>query len=774
MKLTAQQIDFSQLDEAAINAALKQNQLTLTAEEALKIQGLLQRPPTLAECILWSIQGSEHCSYKTTRTHLKKLPTDGPNVLLGPKEDAGIVTIAHDKQGKRWGLVVSHESHNHPSQIVPYEGAATGVGGNVRDVCCMGAKVIAVADSLRFGNIQQAKTKWLHHGVVEGIAGYANPLGVPNITGDIYYDSAYQGNCLVTVVTLGIVHEDDVIHSHAPTNADGYDLILVGKPTDNSGFGGASFASLELDEAETEQNLGAVQEPNAFLGRHLLKSNYALFEKLKQANLIEKVGFKDLGAGGIACASVELADGAGYGASVNLDHVHTSIDNLNPAVILCAETQERYMWAVPSDITPMILKHYNEDFALPKVSKGACACLMGKIRNDGQYSVSYNNELLIDAKAKDITQGLIYDRPYKKADKHFSKPKQTTHDLKQVLLKILAHENIASQKVIYENYDKQVQGRTVLEREHATAGIFQPFNGEEFPAEIQQTGIALSVAANPRYGKIDAKQAAINAVVENVCNVVASGATPQAITDCLCFGNPEKPEQMQDLVDAIAGIKHACHNLPLREHPDNPLPVIGGNVSLYNENKISSVPPSPVISCVGKLTDIQHATGLSFQEQDSTIFLLGERHDECGGSVFYQLSDALGMQLPQPDLAKLNQHALHVLQGIEQGLILSANIVNKGGIAKALCQMSFAKEIGFTVSVPGTLALANLLFSESFGFVVEVANSKASQFAEQCQQYAHKIGHTQADKTLIFNEQLQLNLNLAKQTWQQGLRLALN
>src|SRR5436190_9347666 len=296
---TSTTFDFSSLSPDSIQEILKKYALSLTVEEALTIQNaLLKRPPTLAELVLWSIQGSEHCSYKSTRKFLKQFNTEGPHVLLGAKEDAGIVAVATDNQGLRYGVVISHESHNHPSQIVPYEGAATGVGGNVRDVCCMGAEVIAVADSLRFGDINRAKTHWIHQGVVGGIGGYGNPLGVPNLAGDLYYDSAYNENCLVTVVTLGIVREDHIIHSYAPANADDYVFILVGKPTDNSGFGGASFASSTLEKDSQERNKGAVQEPNAFLQRHVLKANYALFKLLRESNLIDKVGFKDLGAGG--------------------------------------------------------------------------------------------------------------------------------------------------------------------------------------------------------------------------------------------------------------------------------------------------------------------------------------------------------------------------------------------------------------------------------------------------------------------------------------------
>ncbi len=273
MSFENETFDFNALSDSEIELTLQDNSIPLKVEEARKIQNeMLGRAPSISELILFSIQGSEHSSYKSSRPHLKQFTTTGPDVVLGAKEDAGVVAVATDSKGHRWCVVMSHESHNHPSQIVPYEGAATGVGGNVRDVMCMGAEVIACTDSFRFGEITSNKTKWIHDGVVAGIAGYGNPLGIPNIGGDIYYHEGYNENCLVTLVTLGIVREDHIIHSYAPNNADGYDLILIGKPTDNSGFGGASFASLELEEEKKEQNKGAVQEPNAFLERHLVDS----------------------------------------------------------------------------------------------------------------------------------------------------------------------------------------------------------------------------------------------------------------------------------------------------------------------------------------------------------------------------------------------------------------------------------------------------------------------------------------------------------------------
>ena len=754
-----QVIDFASLPDSEIAAILKREKLGLTIAEAKKIQTLLNRPPTLTECVLWSIQGSEHCSYKSTRIHLKTLPTQASQVILGPKEDAGIVAVAKDHAGHRYGIVISHESHNHPSQIVPYEGAATGVGGNVRDVCCMGAEVIALAESLRFGDIHHPHTARIDQGVVQGIAGYGNPIGVPNLAGDVFYDSAYQENCLVTVVTLGIVREDHIIHSYAPADAAGYELILVGKPTDNSGFGGASFASFELTEADSEQNKGAVQEPNAFLGRHLLKANYALFKKLAERQCLQQVGFKDLGAGGIACASVELADSGGYGAEVYLDAVATSMPGLAPHVILCAETQERYMWVVPPELSKLVLQHYNDEFQLPRVSRGAKACVIGKIHAGDQYRVMYQGEPLVQAKAHDITQGIVYERPLQKPTLVLSEPHLPTEALKTTLLKLLAHENLAARQSIYECYDKQVQGRTLLERGEAAAGVLAPFNSPDYPEEIQQTGIALSVAHNPRYGKIDAYATAYHAVITSARKVVAVGARPTAITDCLCFGNPEKPEQMYEIVAAINGINDACHDLSL--------PVVSGNVSLYNESKQGPIPASPIISCLGVLEDIDFVMTPHFKQTNTVLLRVGAPQAELGGSIYYSLFGELGTTLPTFNAATVSKESSAILSLIRRKSLLSVDIIDLGGIAFTLMNMSFKHEIGFT------LTESSLLFSESGGFVLEVSAENLLQVSavlEQHDVYYQIIGHTTQKAEFVFNPDTVLDLKEAKQIFTTRLR----
>ena len=774
MAFTKEIVDFAGLSDLNIKKKLAELKIPLTTEEALKIQNdMLGRPPSLAELILFSIQGSEHCSYKSSRNHLKQFITEGPDVVLGAKEDAGVVSIVTDNKNKRWCIVMSHESHNHPSQIVPYEGAATGVGGNVRDVLCMGAEVIAVTDSFRFGNIKKNKTKWIYDGVVSGVAGYGNPLGIPNIGGDLYFHDGYNENCLVTLVTLGIVREDHIIHSYAPKNANGYDLILIGKPTDNSGFGGASFASLELEEEKKEQNKGAVQEPNAFLERHLLKSSYSLFKKLQNLNLIEDVGFKDLGAGGVACASVELAETSGYGSEVWMDKIHIGMKNLHPSVYLCSETQERFMWVCSPQVTPIIIDHYNNTFDLPSVSHGARASIIGKIRDDGQYIVHNGKEEIVNAPASEVTKGFLYDRltePIKKDPKEplLSEPS----DYDSVLLKLLSHENISSREPLFEQYDKQVQGRVILETGLADSGVVAPFNSENYPEEIRETGIALSTDHNPRYGLIDPYWGGVNATVEAMRNVAAVGATPHALSDCLCFGNPEKPNQMWEFVESVRGISDACKAISLKHSPSDPTPIIAGNVSFYNESKNGSIPPSPIISCLGRLKDVNKAISMSFQKNKSNIFMLGKRQDECGGSVYYSLYDEIGKKIPKPNLNLVKKEIFALTDCIDNELLLSCHDISDGGISTAIAEMTFRNNIGCELIIPGDIRTDKILFSETGGFILEVSTNNVEKLNAIFSNFdleIYNIGTTGGDLIQI-NKVINLNVKRAKNSWMNGLR----
>ena len=774
MSFENETFDFNALSDSEIELTLKDNSIPLKIEEALKIQNeMLGRAPSLSELILFSIQGSEHSSYKSSRSHLKQFTTTGPDVVLGAKEDAGVVAVATDSKGHRWCVVMSHESHNHPSQIVPYEGAATGVGGNVRDVMCMGAEVIACTDSFRFGEITSNKTKWIHDGVVAGIAGYGNPLGIPNIGGDIYYHEGYNENCLVTLVTLGIVREDHIIHSYAPNNADGYDLILIGKPTDNSGFGGASFASLELEEEKKEQNKGAVQEPNAFLERHLLKSTYALFGILKEKEIIEHIGFKDLGAGGVACASVELAETAGYGSEVWLDKVHIGLNNLHPSVYLCSETQERFMWVSPPEVTAMIVDHYNKVFDLPGVSEGAQASVIGKIRSDGQYIVHNGDEEIVNAPAAEVTEGFLYNRPFEAREKNVTEPHiPDPADYNQTLLDILAHENMASREPVFEQYDKQVQGRIHTETGLADSGVMAPFNSENYPEEIRNVGIALSTDHNPRYGLIDPYWGGVNAVVEAMRNVAAVGATPHAVTDCLCFGNPEKPHQMWEFVESVQGVADACHAITLKDNPDDATPIIAGNVSFYNESSNGAIPPSPIVSCLGRLKDVTKAVPMHFQTFDSILIMAGKRRDELGGSVFYSLHDELGANVPQPNLEEVKNQIFALTDCINEDLVLSCHDIADGGVASTLAEMTFGNGIGCDITINSDLPTYKILFSETGGFVLEVSPENAYAVISNFSKYGSDVFQigTTGSNTIQINRVVDIVVSDAKETWANGLR----
>ena len=785
------------LSNKQVEDLLEKYNIGLTVEEARKIEEqILKRPMTLTEAIVWSIQGSEHCSYKSSRKYLSQLPTEAPNVILGPEEDAGIVELVKYK-GERWGIVMAHESHNHPSQIVPYEGSATGVGGIVRDVACMGAKVIACGDQLRFGDIKKNKVKWIAQGVTDGIAGYGNPIGVPNICGDIYFNSSFDDNCLVNIACLGLVKESDIIHSYAPKEAGkgNYDVILVGKPTDNSGFGGASFASFKLDEAELEKNKGAVQEPNAFLKRHLLASTYDLFAFLKKKKLLDKVGFKDIGGGGILCASVELVDAAGLGAEIDVDKIHVSMDNLEPYVTLTAETQERFIWISHPKVTKLILDHYNKTWDLPKVSKGAQASVIGKVVKGEQYvaqklkikNSKLKTEKFVDARACDITKGLRYDRPLVELKVKSQKLKVVEpRDYNKVLLKILGHENIASRSPIYEKYDKTVQGATIVERGQASAGVIAPLLDVELPADLKRVSVALSVGANPVYSRINAYWGAANAVVRTMYNVAAVGAIPWAITDCLNYGNPEKPEQMWQFSEGVRGVGDACRNIHLKTHKKSPTPIVSGNVSLYNESNKASIDPSPIIACLGRLNDYKRAVTLEFKESESSILLIGERKDELGGSVFSQLfasKNNWGTNIPKPEFSEVQNQIYAVTDMIDQGLLLASHNIADGGLAIALANMCLGgdgkNKIGCEIDISKTggkaLKASQKLFSETGGFILETKQvEKVQKICDEYNVALIKIGKTitNTEYRIVNGNKKIVNLVIdkMKEKWLGGLR----
>jgi len=468
-----------------------------------------------------------------------------------------------------------------------------------------------------------------------------------------------------------------------------------------------------------------------------------------------------------------LAETSGYGAEVWMDKIHIGMDGLHPSVYLCSETQERFMWVCSPEVTPAILDHYNNVFDLPGVSEGACASVVGKIRNDGQYIVHNGDEEIVNAKAKEVTEGFLYDRPYEARENNYIEPDiPEPLDYNQSLLDVLSHENMASRELIFEQYDKQVQGRIYTETGLADSGVMAPFNSENYPEEIRNVGIALSTDHNPRYGLIDPYWGGINAVVEAMRNVAAVGATPHALSDCLCFGNPEKPHQMWEFVEGVRGVADACHTITLKDNPDHATPIIAGNVSFYNESKNGAIPPSPIVSCLGRIKDVNKTVPAHFQNSDSVILMVGDRKDELGGSVYYSLFNELGSNLPKPDLEEVKHQIFALTDCIDDGLVLSCHDIADGGVASAISEMTFGNSIGCNVKIESDLSPDKILFSETGGFILEILPKNINALKSVFSNYGldvFEIGST-GGKSIEINGIANISVNEAKDMWTNGLR----
>ncbi len=700
---------------------LRANGLALKVEEIRTIARTLGRDPTIVEAHAFDAQWSEHCSYKSSRHYLKRLPTEGPTVMQGPQEDAGIVHLG-EWEGKRYGIVIAHESHNHPSQVVPFEGAATGIGGIVRDVLCMGARVIAVADPLRFGPLDDPHCRYVAQGAVDGIAAYGNAIGVPNIAGDVYFHPGFRDNCLVNVVALGLVEQSQIIHSVAPPEATGWDIVLVGKATDRSGFGGAAFSSLVLDEDDAEANKGAVQVPDPFLKNVIMRASYRVFDVLAERGLT--VGFKDLGAGGIMGCTAEIVAGGGFGAIVDLDRCPTSQANLPPAVIAVGETQERLTWVVPPEFTPELLAIYNDEFSLPDIAHNAQAAVIGTVTAEPEYVLRHGGSEVMRVPIDFLTGGIRYDRacvmPHVVRRDSGGLPPALVRSfggrsLTAVLAAVLAHRDVCSRRPIFERYDSVVRGTTSIPCGYADAGAVVPIPGAPL-------GLALSVDGNPRYAALDAERAAELAVCEAVRNVVAVGARPAGLTDCLNFGNPEIPEQMGEFVAAVDGIARAARALDV--------PFVSGNVSLYNTSAAgTSVPPSPIIACVGTLADISKSATSSFKGSGHALFHVGAFGNALGGSVVSEILERADYELPAPRYEFLKAELDFVLAAHTAGLVEAAHDISDGGLLVTLAEMAFptlaSVPVGARLGPPATYAgvagAEETYFGEHGGIVLEVS-----------------------------------------------------
>lgn len=767
-----------------VESSLRSAGLGLTVSEARSIAEVLGRDPTVPELFNYDTMWSEHCSYKSSRATLNEfLHTSGPNVVQGPEEDAGIVAIDDE-----WCVVIAHESHNHPSQILPNEGAATGIGGIVRDVNCMGAKVVATADPLRFGDPfgeDKNHVRWVAEGVVDGIWQYGNALGVPIIAGDVVFDESFDTNCLVNVVAIGVVKRGEIIKSRAPAGAGekGYDVIVVGKPTDSSGFGGVTFASEELREEDEEANRGAIQIPDPFLKNVLFKANEALFKLTREEGIT--IGFKDLGGGGFTCASSEMGASAGYGMDLDLDHLHKASEDLPPEVVACAETQERFMLICPPELTPRALKIYNEDWDLPNVYEGARASVVGKVTTNGRYITRYKGEVTCDVSIEHLTRGIRYSREERPRKISLTEPDIVApEDLTELLLKVLASPNVSSREHIYRYYDTEVQGNSVIRPGEADAGLIAPVRGEKF-------GIALSVDSNPFYGRISPYWAGATAVAEAMRNVAAIGAYPATLTDCLNFGNPEKPEAFWEFREGVKGLAESCKNLWLKDYKDEriPVPIVSGNVSFYNESPQGSVDPSPVIACVGIIRDFDKAITMDLKAAGEELYLIGPRFDELGGSEYYQtILGVMGANVPRVRFDLERSMIYAVIDAIDEGLIAAAHDISNGGLAATAMEMAitrpakFGLELDLDCVVCGDLDLRTdkLLFSESSGFLLEAKAGKEKRLEELLKSYdllPAKIGRVTAKRRIRITRKgetvADLDLDLARNAWTRGLAEAM-
>ncbi|MBA4533357.1 phosphoribosylformylglycinamidine synthase subunit PurL [Brevibacillus halotolerans] len=657
-------------------------ELGLTDEEYQSVVRLLGRQPNWTEIGLYSVMWSEHCSYKNSKPVLRRFPTKGPRVLQGPGEGAGIVDI-----GDNQAVVFKIESHNHPSAIEPYQGAATGVGGIIRDVFSMGARPVALLNSLRFGELKTSRVNYLFKNVVAGIAGYGNCIGIPTVGGEISFDPTYEGNPLVNAMCVGLIDHDKIQKGVA--KGIGNPVIYVGASTGRDGIHGATFASEELSE-ESEKKRPAVQVGDPFMEKLLLEACLELIETGAVT------GIQDMGAAGLTSSSAEMASKAGNGIEMNLDLVPQREKGMSAYEMMLSESQERMLAVVEkgreSEVTAIFEKW------------GLYSAEIGRVTDDGMLRLLHHGEIVanvpVDSLAEDAP---VYHKPskvpayYEQNANIDSTDFEMPADLNQTLVQLLAQPTIANKSWVYEQYDHIVRASTAVTPGSDAAVVM---------IRGTRKALAMSTDCNGRYVYLDPEVGGAIAVAESARNVVCSGAEPLAITDCLNFGNPEKPEVFWQFEKAVDGMSAACNALST--------PVIGGNVSLYNERSGEAIYPTPVVGMVGLITDVDHITTQDFKQEGDVILLLGQTHAEVGGSEYQKLlTGKISGRPPQIDLEKEANVQKVVLSAIRAGYIQSAHDLAEGGLAVAIAEGCFGKEIGATIELTDDLRADLALFSES-------------------------------------------------------------
>ncbi|MEA0565493.1 MULTISPECIES: phosphoribosylformylglycinamidine synthase subunit PurL [Lysinibacillus] len=691
----------------------------MSDEEFAMVEGILGRLPNWTETGLFSVMWSEHCSYKNSKPVLRKFPTKGPQVLQGPGEGAGIVDI-----GDEQAVVFKMESHNHPSAIEPYQGAATGVGGIIRDVFSMGARPIAMLNSLRFGELKSARGKYLFEEVVAGIAGYGNCIGIPTVGGEIQFDPCYEGNPLVNAMCVGLIDHKDIQRGIAA--GVGNTVMYVGAKTGRDGIHGATFASEELTE-ESENQRPAVQVGDPFMEKLLLE---ACLEVVKSDAL---VGIQDMGAAGLTSSSAEMASKAGSGVEMNLDLVPQRETGMTAYEMMLSESQERMLLVVKKgreDEIKAIFDKYDLD-----------AVAIGRVTDDKMLRLLHNGEVVAEVPADALAEDApVYHKPsaepaYYAEFQAIENTEPVVTDYKETLNALLRAPTIASKEWVYDQYDYQVRTSTVVKPGSDAAVI-----------RVRGTnkGLAMTTDCNSRYIYLDPEVGGAIAVAEAARNIVATGGTPLAITDCLNFGNPEKPEIFWQIEKSADGISAACTALNS--------PVIGGNVSLYNERSGEAVYPTPTIGMVGLIEDLAHVTTQEVKSAGDIVFVIGETKTEFGGSELQKLlnNGVISGKAPAIDLDVEAARQQALLKAIKAGLVQSAHDVAEGGLAVAIAETTFgANGLGVDVTLSGSATTA--LFSESQSrFVVTVKEENTAAFVEIMKD-AQKIGVVTNDALVKIN-----------------------
>jgi len=665
----------------------------LSAIEYEKILKILGRTPTFTELGIFSVMWSEHCSYKNSIALLKTLPREGGRLLVGAgEENAGLVDI-----GDNLAVAFKIESHNHPSAVEPYQGAATGVGGIMRDIFTMGARPIASLNSLRFGSLDNARTRYLFAGVVKGIGDYGNSFGVPTVAGEVYFDESYQDNPIVNAMAVGIVKKNQVTSAIAKGKDN--PVMIVGSSTGRDGIHGATFASEELSE-KSEAKRPSVQVGDPFTEKLLLE---ATLEIVKNGWL---VGIQDMGAAGISCSTSEMSAKGNSGMKINLDKVPLREDGMSAYEIMLSESQERMLCVVKKGYEERVKKVFE---------KWDLHCeIIGEVTGNGKINVEYKGKLKASLPPYELVLGggaPVYKRETREPE-YLKKTRNFDFNLlphpsniQETFLKVLASPNISSKNWVYEQYDSMVRTNTIVGPGSDAAIIY---------VKGTNKALAMKTDCNARYVYLNPKEGTKIAVAEAARNVVCAGGQPLAITNCLNFGNPDKPEIYWQFANAIEGMREACNFFET--------PVTGGNVSFYNESPKTTVYPTPTIGMLGLVDDIKNVTTSFFKEEGDLIYLLGEDSEEMGGSEYLKIiHNKVTGDSPKLDLKKEKLLHSSTLALISNNLINSAHDVSEGGIACCIaecCIINEDKKIGADVTIPIISRADFSLFSESQSRIV--------------------------------------------------------